>query len=249
MRGSKYDPVNEIRFATKAGFITKNIWIRYFANGSDGWKNKLWNSLLLRGHFLKHPSRRANDTLVLNPNDNLVRKLIGYEKSRAPFVSQIDHDEITARIILDLLKDAVITDYRLEPELKRMTPEVHRQFDSKQKTKYPDGLIKLQNEDQTRIAIELELTRKEPKRYRDIIEAYATFKNAELVIFILRDERLALTLKNAMRDKFYPKHVRPIGFGKLSEWQENPAKAPIMFDEHTTSLDELRMNNGKILNK
>jgi len=249
MRGSKYEPVNEIKFAAKAGFITKNIWSNYFATGSAGWKNKLWNSLLLRGHFQKHPSRRANDTLVLNSNDTLVRKLIGYEKSRAPFVSQIDHDETMARIILDLLKNNIITDYRLEPELKRMSPEVHRHFESKKKTKYPDSLIKLKNEDQTRIAIELELTRKEPKRYRDIIEAYATFKNAELVIFILRDDRLALTLKNAMRDKFYPKHIRPIGFGKLCEWQENPAKAQIMFNEHITSLVELRMNNGKILNK
>lgn len=249
MRGCKYEPENEIKFAAKAGFITKNIWINYFANGSEGWKNKLWNSLLLRGYFLKHPSRRANDTLVLNPNDNLVRKLIGYEKSRAPFVSQLDHDETMARIILDLLNEDIITDYRLEPELKRMTPEVHRQFELKKKTKYPDGLIKLKNEDQTRIAIELELTRKDPKRYRDIIEAYATFKNAELVIFILRDDRLALTLKNSMRDKFYPKHIRPIGFGKLCEWNENPAKAQIIFDEHKTTLEELRMNNGKILNK
>ena len=85
-----------------------------------------------------------------------------------PFISQLDHDERLARIVLSLLKYGIATNYRLEPELKRLGTGLQRHYESNTKEKYPDALIQIANEKKTRIAIELELTRKDPKRYRQI---------------------------------------------------------------------------------
>lgn len=237
----RYEPIREIKFATKSGFLTKNLWIEFFASGSASisWRNKQWVSFVTEKIFFPHYHNRAVDVLVPNPRHPLVKAVGGDAVASPPFVSQLDHDERLARMVLNLLKDGVAINYRLEAELKRLSSGSQRHYESQQKEKLPDALILLPDEKQTRVAIELELTKKDPKRYRKIMSTYASFARADKVVFVVRDERISQTIRQAMRDAYYPHWTKPVGFGRLEDWIQNPSTARISFTEDVTTLAEM----------
>jgi len=238
----QYEPIREIKFAAKSGFLTKELCDKYFTSGSDDWKNKLWARLLKKEYFRKHYSKLAPHVFVLNARSSLVKKLVGDEVVSPPFVSQLEHDEGIASSVLSLLRDSTITDFRLEPELKKRGSGLKRHYGAEQKDKYPDALVQLANEKKTRIAIELELTKKDPKRYRHIMEAYSSFQRADKVVFVVRDDKITQTIKQAMRDSYYPNWERPVGFVRLDDWNKSPSNAPIAFAEDTSSMFAMSKN-------
>ena len=235
----RYEPELEIKFAAKSGFLSKDLWNDFFASGSVSWKNKLWASFVKEKIFFPHYAKVASHVLVPNKRHSLVQKVVGDGLVSAPFVSQLDHDERLARMVLTLLKDGIATNYRLEPELKRLSAGVQRHYESQQKDKLPDALILLPDEKKTRIAIELELTKKDPKRYRKIMNTYASFRRADKVIFVVRNDRISQTIRQAMRDTYYPHWTKPVGFGRLEDWTQNPGTARIVFDDKVTRLLEM----------
>ncbi|MDY0040539.1 MAG: hypothetical protein RBS57_09530 [Desulforhabdus sp.] len=79
-----------------------------------------------------------------------------------------------------------------------------------------------------------------------MLDAYSSYKKAELVVFILRNDKLIQTIKDAMRDSHYPKRERPIGFSRLEDWLKNPTEARIQFSESVTTLANIVRYNEKI---
>lgn len=242
----RYEPIREIKFAAKSGFLTKDLWNEFFASGSVSWRNKLWASFTNEKIFFPHYAKIASRVLVLNRRNKLVQETVGEEVVSPPFVSQLDHDEKVAKIVLGLAKDGVLTNYRLEPELKRLSSGLKRHYGSEQRDKYPDALIQLSNEKRTKLAIELELTKKDPKRYRNIMDTYSSFQSADLVVFVVRDDRISQTIKQAMRDSYYPDLERPVGFGRLEDWIANPSTAKISFADTVTSLSAIAKTKDKM---
>ena len=235
----KWEPIPEIKFAAKSGFLTRDLWNEFFARGSQSWRYKLWDSLTEQKIFFPHYAKFASGAIILNKKHKLVQQVVGEELVTAPFVSQLNHDECLARIVLRLLKDGIATNYRLEPELRRLSSGLKCHYGSEQKEKLPDALIQLANDKKTRIAIELELTKKDPKRYRHIMDAYSSFQKADKVVFVVREDRTSQTIKQAIRDSYYPEWEKPIGFGRLEDWLSSPALAKISFKDEVTSLTDL----------
>lgn len=235
----KYLPIKEIHFAAKSGFLTKELWLDFFAYGCRAWRFRLWKQFIDDGVLIEHHSKNAKDIWVLNRRNLLVQRTIGSHIAHAPFISQITHDEMIARIVLNIMKDGAGLFYRLEPELKKMTPGIKGPADSNNRLKFPDGLIQLKNADKSRVALELELTAKDPKRYRRILQAYASFQKADMIVFIVREDRLIKTIRKAMHDTFYPTWEKPIGFGHLNDWLSNPTTAKISFTDQVTTIAEM----------
>jgi hypothetical protein len=171
----------------------------------------------------------------------LVVRLVGEDFSSPPYVSQIDHDETVARILLDLKRSGTIQSFETEMELKKAAQGTQRVRDMSERTKYPDAVIELGDGDsRQKIALELELTRKDPKRYRQCLSTYATRHDAQRVVFIARSNVIFQSLKKAMRETFYPDWERPVGFSALEEWRKDSSKAAIYFSDGATSLEQLR---------
>lgn len=240
-----YEPIREIKFAARSGFLTRELCDNYFTSGSIDWKKRLWIRLLSREYFKNHYSKRAADVLVLNRRNDLVKKLVGEDIVSPPFISQLDHDEIVAKFVLATLKGKTSSGYKFEIELKKESPALRRHYGSDQKQKFPDAILQLCDHKKTKIALELELTNKDPKRYRNIMEAYSSMGNVAKVIFITRNDRLWSTIKQAMRDSYYLNSGRPVGFSRLDDWLKNPNEAPIFFDDEITSLAKMTMKDVK----
>ncbi len=233
-------PESEIWFAAKIGFLRKSLWNEFFAKGSSRWRRRQWLFFQRRSYFFRHPSSLARDVIVLNPKNLMVRELVGEDISSPPFAPQITHDEIMARSLLVLTKSGLIQDYKVEAELKRESIGQRKVHDASEKLKFPDAIVRTTSAGTfVRLAVELELTRKNPKRYRQIIGSYATKPDLNRVIFIARSNLIFENLRAAMRETYYPDWERPIGFCHLDDWIRDPANAAIHFNDGVTTLAKI----------
>ena len=129
------------------------------------WRRHVWSRFVSSGLFKPHYSKRATDVIVPNFEHPLVKRISGGGVTHAPNTAQIDHDEIVVRSILVLEKQQIIFSATFEAELKREDLRSLRHYNPSEKTKYPDLVIEVRGQSQRKkIAIELELSRKEPKR-------------------------------------------------------------------------------------
>ncbi len=237
-----YDPSAEIELAVRCGFLSRSVWNDFFANGKPRWRRYVWSRLISTGLFKPHQSRRAFDIIVPNEDHPLVKKLSGGEISHPPPIAQIDHDEIIVRSFLLLKKHQIILNAKFESELKREDLRTQRHYNPADKVKYPDLVIEVGAHELTKkIAIELELSRKEPKRYRQMMNTYMTSKQFSSVIFVTNRETIETSIESAIRETFYPRWERPVGFVELAEWIKNPSEAAIVGDGKVTTLAMLRI--------
>jgi hypothetical protein len=239
-------PVEEIRFAAKTGFITKGLWDDFFAKGSYSWRRRQWNSLTERGYFRPHPSPIVTNTLVLHRKNLEVKALLGDSISSAPYVSQLNHDQILARSILTLARQNLIESFRTELELKRENIGSQKVFNLSEKTKHPDAIIEIRGPEKIHhVSLELELTKKDYKRYFQIIRTYSANSKVQRILFIARTEGVFNCLRKAMRENSYQNALKPVGFISYHEWVKDPANAPIHTSGKITSLTAIKADLQK----
>ncbi|MBY0316110.1 MAG: hypothetical protein K2Q26_11355 [Bdellovibrionales bacterium] len=229
-------PISEIKFAAKTGFLSFKLWDQYFANGAHSWRLRQWKALVIRGYFKMHPSPRAGDVLVLNPKNPKVCELVP-SISSPPYISQLFHDEVVASSLLRLKNEGLISGFKTEGELKAQAVGTIQPKSASEAIKYPDAIVNVANSKS--IAIEVELTRKEYKRYYKIIGNYATKQYADMILFIGNSEGIFESLRKAMRENSYPTRSQPIGFVSCEDWKSNPVTAMIHFSSHTTNMHHL----------
>lgn len=235
----RHQPIEEIRFAAKTGFLSRRLWLDFFARGSKSWRNKSWRAMHEYGDFLPHPASRAGDVIVPNRKSLLVQRLVGGAVASPPYISQLDHDEICARIALSLERRGLIRSYLTEADQKRLFFGSFRSYREAQAVKFPDLLLELRSpKGNLQVAVELELSRKSPRRYCEIFRALRDGPRRELVIFLSRSDGVFDALARAMKDVTFPTWERPIGFGLVEEWLANPARARISLSDRETSLEE-----------
>jgi hypothetical protein len=233
-------PVAEIHFASKSGFLSKSVWLDHFATGSTGWKNKVWKSFLKRGYFLKHPARRADDVLVPNPKDGAVKRLVGDAVASSPYIFQLDHDEQCSRIALTLQRRGIAQAFMTEAEQKRHFFGLNKSFSEARAVKFPDLLLEVKCQSGIRrLAIEVELSRKSPARYRKIFQSYAAKRDYDIIVFLSRSPTIFDALARAMRDTTFPTWERQVGFSSIDGWLKDPALTPIHLDSGATTLAQL----------
>lgn len=233
-------PTDEILFAAKMGFLSKALWNEFFGTHSKSWRSREWRSLTGRKVFLPHPSPIAKDILVPNPNNMMVRNLVGSDLSSPPYAGHIGHDDILAQILIRLLRAEVIHDFTCEAEQKRRHVDRRRWSERLEKIKFPDAILRLGSRDRAMsVALEVELTAKCQKRYRKIFDTYQDRKEIEAVVFVIQSTGIFNSLNKALKDSHYPNWEKPVGFGRVDEWIKDPGNAPIRFPNQTTSIIDL----------
>lgn len=196
-----------------------------------------WALLSERDFFKPHRSSRAENVVVLNPKNAHVQRLVGNEISASPFVAQLDHDELVAKSLMQLGKTKAISNYRTESELRRLFPLVRNRYKPEEREKYPDAIVQVTRG--PKVALELELTLKARRRYRQILRTYRNRKDVSRIIFIVRSAVVFESITQAIKDTYYPLLERPIGFTWLEDWSQNPARARIDFKSASTSMLEM----------
>ena len=198
-------PTQEIILASKCGFLTKSIWHKYFNKKCRSWAYETWLGYLNRGIFKPYGKHKDGSIVVLNRKSDLVQKLVGFDFTPPPYAYQLNHDEMVVDFVLKLYRDKKITSYFFEPELKR-NPEI---FGLKTTDKMPDAIVKNES---FKYAIELELSKKNPKRYRQALESYASMALIDEVYYLTNTQNIKNQIMKTARQIQYPSKLRPLRF-------------------------------------
>lgn len=227
-------PLKAITCATRAGFLTKEIWRKYLFEGkSIRGCNKGWMELVRRGYFAHHPNERMRDVLVLNRQS---RKLMaGFDEppAKPPMERQLHHDEILLGGVLDLERQGFLSHWTTEAELKSLGLEAYRLSTSLMDAKYADAILYLSGlPGHNKVAVELELTLKEKGRYRQIMSSYSFVRELRLLLFVVANPAIEAAIRTAAEEVFFPKESTTIAFMRVGDWKRNPVDAPMDIDEH-----------------
>ncbi len=236
----KYIPHQEIIFAAKTGFLSKDLWLKYFTARSPSRNSRIWNRFLADGYFKKHESKMLPDVLVLDraAREELERR--GANVVTSPHLSQFDHDEKAARIALALQRTELIEDFTTEAELKRQHWLWLKSTKAGVEAKFPDLTLKLPvGAKFLKVAVEIEQSKKNFDRYKKVMSSYASSKDIDLVVFISNNQAIFNSISRAMKEVNYPTWERPVGFGKMNLWLKNPESASIYLSRSVTSICEI----------
>ena len=217
----RYFPTDLVAFVAKTGFITKETWAEFFfTGGSVRWKNRLWESLRDRRYFAPYRNLRVRDIYLLNRMNREVSDFLQGRAVRAPFVSQIEHDEVLARGLLRAMKRGLVAAWTTEAELKSFSRDTFRVESQGQVVKYPDAILVMNGPSTGRkMALEVELTQKTKQRYVQILGAYAAMRGIDGVLFVTDSMAIRRVIDDTAKQVYFPFETVSLGFTGVKDWQ------------------------------
>lgn len=232
-------PMREILFAAKTGFLSKPLWLEFFALRSRAQNARTWKNLVDHEYFCAHPSRMLRNVIVLSKKSLEVLHKRGLVAVTHPHLGQFDHDEKVSRIVLALKKKDILTGFTTEAELKKKFMVWMKTTNEGKSTKFPDLILDLKGTGQfNRIAIEVEQSLKSFERYKSVMNSYANAKKVQAVVFVSDQTTIFNRIGRAMTEIHYPSWERPVGYGLMDEWLERPDAAAIHLSRGRASLRE-----------
>lgn len=214
----RLEPIHEIRFAARHGFITKPIWKEFFAEGVVGWQNKRWNYLRNSGLF--RGSKDHADLLLPNPGHPLVKETAALI-SRPPRLEQLAHDKVIARSDLQLRRKVRACTTVVEAEAKRQESFETGSYSNYESKKFPDLVV---NVDGISAAVEIEMSAKAKARYVDLFEKYKRSR-FDFLIYVVSDIKLVHLIRGVAKAKNFD--TSKLGIASLMNWCEDPVEAEI----------------------
>lgn len=236
---AKYVPDREIDFAVNVGFLTKEMWREFFADGGLRWQQMLWRQLLTEGYFRVRED--WPDLYLPNPTHPFVKKRATF-LARAPHISQLAHDELVARSYWLLREKLPDVNIKTEALLQREVPVQNRGRRDRDSDKHPDLVVTLGD---LEIAIEIELNQKSRRRYEAILRTYRKTGFSK-VIYIVRSNATMNAIERAAGEVSFPRREIHLGYASMADWRGRPALAPITFDLEELSLTEILKRHGSM---
>lgn len=180
-------------FATKFGFVTRDLFFEFFCPTKRTQQYEHFNRLVKVGAFV----RSDNDQNLLYLSSRR-RRSLPVKAVPARFPSFIKHDTDVARFLLLAERGKFVSRSWTEQELAIAPWDAQALLGSELLAKLPDLLIDLTcNQNRIRIAIEIERTRKSRMRLDRIASSYLGMKSVDLVIYGCETDAIASELKRA----------------------------------------------------
>lgn len=240
-------PIQEILFTAKIGFLSKRLWLDFFTKRSISQNSRLWRSFVADEYFKEHESKTLRDVLVLNKRARTLLEARGLKAVVSPHMNQVDHDEMVARILIQLEREKGIESITTESELKQRFMHWVRTTREGRGVKFPDLALNLTGTSKfPRVALEVELSKKNFDRCKNMMLSYSSKKDVDAVIYIAEQQAIFDRLARAMKETNYPTWERPVGFSYLKDWLEEPTKASIYLSSNVATLQEWIGTNNEL---
>lgn len=216
----KIEPIKEVQFAARLGFLSKALWMEFYGRGTHAWRMRCWRKLTKSGVFKKH--RLVPDILLLNSRNRFVSNHVD-SIARPPYANQIFHDEIVGRSFIIIRR--TLTDWHvwLEADLKKTAPLRNKGKRISQQTKHPDLFL---SGKEKRIAVEIELTTKSLGRYVQMLRSYRAML-VHAIVFVVRSNVARMAIKRAAIETRFPDLDIVLGFCPLEKWKLDPFSAEV----------------------
>lgn len=230
-----------LRYISKVGVLTKEVWNESFAQGTKRWKNKQLKNLL-ENRFLKHHCCDLGNFYVLGDRGAELAKDQGWSLVEPITPRQIRHDETVAHGLLKLEKKHLCKEWITEKELKTQRHEKFLIRDHGEQTKYPDSIFDAFIVGKHRlVALEYERTGKTVPRYRSILWSYNKIMDLSMVLFVVEDEVIKKRIKYSLRYLGQVALLDRIAFMEAKDWKKNPESGVIELSSGSTSFEKLSL--------
>lgn len=234
----KYIPIDELKFTAKFGFLSRKIWETWFSKRSRTRNIRVWRGFVEEGYFKRHHDDRYKDVLHLATEGKKILQQAGIESVSPANIYHLNHDEIVADLAMQIFGSGKINRYSTEAELKKKNIDWRKYSHEGASMKFPDLLI--YGHDGKTVALEIEISRKSPERYRKVLNSYSTQTWAAQILFIANQEVIFDRLAKAMTKVHFPTWEKPISFSWLADCRRDVMMANIhMAGSKTSTLNEL----------
>lgn len=231
-------PIEAINLAARTGFITKALFKEFIlGNRPKSSINRRWSDLINSGFFNRHNDERMADVYLLNKRKKELQELLTHQPAPPPYTGIIRHDEIALRGIL-LIEDRGFLDaWKVESEFKKTRQGAIQLESNSQNPKFPDAILNFKAPIRPiRVAIEIELTQKEKRRYERILNAYSFAQNLDLILFVCANNQIENVIVDAAAKFFYPSAGAEIGIMSKTDWLVDPVLGDIRCRNTANSL-------------
>ncbi|HLE12138.1 MAG: hypothetical protein A2504_17830 [Bdellovibrionales bacterium RIFOXYD12_FULL_39_22] len=221
-------PFEAIALVGKTGFICRQTWNLFFAQGNLRWRRRqLYN--LVENHFLRpHANQEVKNLYVLGPKGKELLKSKNISFVIPPMLHTVTHDRVLMQSLLRLSINGFVTNWKTEAELKKESLGDWGLRVKNNKIKYPDATAEISVADKVRlVAFEYERERKSFARYREILFSYAQQSTYSMILYICETEAIKTALVKIMKQIQSTNLESRICFVDADAWKSNPESAPI----------------------
>ena len=239
---ARWLPIEELKFAARSGFLTHDLWVRFFAGNHDrSWNSRRWHRLIRDKWFVMHPSLLSPKVIVPNVKNIQVQCICVSGIEMPPYIAQLKHDEILYEGLLQLKQKDVLREFVSDCDLRRA-----EMFGSPRKAnvKLPDAIVTLKNG--SLLAIEVELTQKSLRRYREVMSAYKRRENISAILIVAPHNTVLKGIFHAANHEGFDRSRIPIGFMSLSSWRDDSVDRQFSFGDTITTIRKLSNISGRI---
>lgn len=231
-------PTAAVQLTARSGFITRKLFTTYFVNGRPVRSQlRAWNRLLSSGLFVRHHDPRFHDVFLLNKRKQIAQYGNLNNLVRTPYSGIIRHDETVLHGLLNIQEHGFLESWALEPEFRAQGTGAVRLEHYGQTSKYPDAILQFKAPEKSiAVAIEVELSMKDKRRYQRIMNAYSFASDLSLVLFVCGDERIENAVRASARQHFLPPREMEIGYMKNTEWLNDPILATMRTEHRECTL-------------
>jgi len=229
-------------YTKKFGFISKSFFWKYLSPTPRSTKYYYWDRFLKSKFFIPYReieesseffylnSRKSNS--VIDGNETVSR--------RSPYY--FFHDDKVMRIIHLLTVNGFVKKYWTEQELKSNRP-LALDLLGGDYTKLPDLVFDLNISNQEfRVALEVEITRKSNDRYLRSFLGYSSFRNVDLILFANQQSRITNALKEILSKRLFDDSTRKFGFFDLVGFNQNHLATDLEINSKTIPLGQFFRN-------
>lgn len=234
----KIIPIEAINLAARTGFITKALFKEFIlGNRPKSSVNRKWSDLINSGFFNRHSDDRMADVYLLNKRKKELQGLLTQPPVHPPYTGIIRHDEIALRGILLIEDRGFLENWKVESEFKKSKQGAIQLESNSPNPKFPDAILNFKAlYKPIRVAIEIELTQKEKRRYERILNSYSFAQNLDLIIFVCANKQIETTIITTASKFFYPSAGAEIGFMSKTDWLTDPVLADLRCQNKVCTL-------------
>ena len=181
-------------------------------------------AILEKGSFIKRASSHHLEAIWLLTHKGA--RVLGERKSTKIHINenQLSHDLLLAELILTLKNNSIGESFELEHNLRSKILRKSA-FQKRENILLPDALFIIEKDQKEVVALELELHKKAPSRYKKIFRKYQEKKNLFALWYIVKTLNLGFYLENLWRNTTWRANPIPFMFSLLEDVQKDPKEA------------------------
>ncbi len=215
-----------VELSAKVGHVSRQSFKSLLEDKAKRTERLRWSELRNSGFFTEPKFIDDFEYLTLSAHGSTFASSIGFTPAATSGRTQVLHDEVAAQFAQWLERQKFIRSWTPEIQLKKSRGGVGLLFTQGKKRKFPDILFDLDVPGPTvRVALEIEISLKTRRRYRDILYAYTTLQGIDTILFVTRNDAIANAIREVMADIRFPESAITVLFANAEQIQREPGTA------------------------